>query len=325
MDNNGLRSASNKTVTIGGKKLPLWKVFLYGTIGFFSFDALLGIFLILFGSLIKDYEFIGKLASTTSILGLFCLLTMNNILRRESKDKAVKISATAAMVMNIFWIIPWLLIVWSCFDGLKAGCVYPEYPSYARYGTIEYENARNAYEQDYRDYRKCLEPFENAQKISWKIIGDSIILAVFLTLLANYLSFKSRTTAIAAIKTTALVCGAILAILGIAEISFEGFKLDEMTAKLMGIIGIVFAFSVITTPILVRGQKKKSGKNEMIEDENANEIAPKEPLSQVVNEAELRKRIELELRTQIEAELREKIEKEVRAEIEAEQAKEENK
>ncbi|MBP5656660.1 hypothetical protein J6X15_03700, partial [Candidatus Saccharibacteria bacterium] len=207
MDNNGLRNASNKTVTIGGKKLPLWKVFLYGTIGFFSFDALLGIFLILFGSLIKDYEFIGKLASTTSILGLFCLLTMNNILRRESKDKAVKISATAAMAMNVIWIIPWLLIVWSCFDGLKAGCTYPEYPSYARYGTIEYENARTAYEQDYKDYRQCLEPFEIAQKTSWKIIGDGIILAVFLTLLANYLSFKSRTTVIAAIKTTALVCG----------------------------------------------------------------------------------------------------------------------
>ena len=123
-------------------------------------------------------------------------------------------------------------------------------------------------------------------------------------------------------KVVALVCGAILALFLMAQISSGWFSVDEMTSKLIAIIGIVFAFSVVTTPILVRGEKKKSGKNEMVDDGGDTNVVAQavESPKPAIDRAELRREIERELRARIEAELREKIEKEVRAEIEAEYA-----
>ena len=313
--NNQPTNSQTKTVTINGRAIPLWKFFLFATIGFFSLDAVIGIFMILFGSVIHNGLIIGQIAATAAILGLFSLLTMNNIFRRESRDKIVKISSTAAIIFNIVWIVPWLLIVWNCFDPLMEKCEYPEWPR-SSYDSVRYETQHQEYMQRVAVYNKCMEPYENAIEISWKLIANGIIVAIYLTLLANYTSFKSKTKSIIVMKMLALISGAILAIFLISQITINNIHIDETTAKLLAILGIVFIFCLITTPILVRAEKKKRGKNDMIEEEEP-AVAPA-PKPVAVDEAALRQKIEAELRPKIEAELREKIEKEIRAQIAAE-------
>ncbi len=321
MDNDSRKVAKNNMVVIGGKKLPLWRLFLYITIGCFSFDALMGILFILFPQLFAASEVVLRVVATTSILGLFCLLTMNNILRRESKDRFIRISATVAMIVNIFWLIPWILIVWNSFDGLMDRCDSPTYPYYSyRSSESERREARRQYEERERQYNLCMKSYRNAIEISWKLIGDGIVIAIFFTGLANYLAINSRSKAVVATKTTALVTGSILALFLVAEITFNGLSIDATTSKMLAILGIIFIFCVIMVPILVRSEKRKSGKNEMAGNDisGTDEVEVAQVPKRVTEEGELRRRIELELRGQIEAELREKIEKEVRAQIEAE-------
>lgn len=265
MDNDSLPDKP-KTININGQTIPLWKIFLYATIGFFAFDALVGIFLILAGSSIHNYHLIGQLTSTTSILGLFCLLTMNNILRCESSRIVAKCSAITAIIANIIWVTPWLLIVWDFIRG-------------------------------YSSADAC-----------WRIIGDGIVISIYLTMLANYSSYTGQTPAIRGMKITSLITGGILALYLLAVITFSSINIDATTLRLLAIFAIIYLFCIITTPILVRGYKKKHGTNEMLINEQpaSTETAPAQP---VVDEAALRQQIEAEMREKIEKEVREKLER----------------
>ena len=64
MDNDSRKETKNNMVAIGGKKLPLWKLFLYITIGCFSFDALMGILFILFPQLFTASEVVLRVVAT---------------------------------------------------------------------------------------------------------------------------------------------------------------------------------------------------------------------------------------------------------------------
>ncbi len=257
--------------TVSKNKAFLWKVFLYAMIGFFAIDVIIGIIWVLsefrFG---EEMRLLGKIGATSSILGLFCLLTMNNVLRYESKNKIAKVTAIIAIIMNVVWVIAWILIVWDCFDGLKANCGYS--------GAV-------------RD-NVCMEPYDNATSLSWKMIGDGVVLSIFFTTLASYLSIKSRSKVISAVKIVGLVSGGILAIYLIGWITFR-INTNDVTGKLSAIAGFIYAFCAILVPVLLRGQKKKDGKNEMV-DEGGRRSE--------VSEAELREKIEKEVRAKIEAE-----------------------
>ncbi len=262
---------NNNESTTTKKKTHLWKIFLYATIGFFSLDVVIGIIWVLFGFSFGETWLplsLGKIASISSILGLFSLLTMNNVLRFEG-GKVAKVIAIIAIVINLVWSIAWLLIVCDCFDGLKADCDYS--------GIFHHD--------------ACTEPYDNAIKTSWRTVGDGVVLSVFFTTLASYLSIKNRSKIIMAIRVGALVSGGILAFYLIKCISTGDYSMDSITGKMLAIMSIVYVFCIVLTPILIRAQKKKKGQNEMVnkgDDENS--------------EVKLREKIEKEVRAQIEAE-----------------------
>ena len=318
--------------------LPAWKIFLYATIGLIGLSALIGIFLIIFSDsgFVKDsINVLARIAGTTSILGLFCLLTMNHIFRCKHKKQLVRVAATAGLIMNIIWLIPWMLILWNAFDTLQDRCEYPSYTYYNyRYGSDAYERAYQERERKYNEYQKCMEPYENAVEISWKTVATAGALAILLTLIANYVIFENYNNAIRALKVTAIVCGILLVSTLILTLDFEVRDLGETFWKLMAIVGIVFVFAVIITPILVKVQKKKleaeKPEKEKIaapitkplfpktEEESSDNSDLKEQIKAELREEMKGEEGEKELREKIEKELREKIEKEVRAEIEAE-------
>lgn len=326
-------------------ELPAWKVFMYATIGFVSLSALIGVFVILFSEtkLVKDSaEVLLRIAGTTSVLGLFCLLTMNHIFRSKNKKQLVRVVATIGLVMNIIWLIPWMLNLWNAFDVLEDRCVHPEYPSYSysRYGTYDYEKTRNEYERKYREYRKCLEPYENAKEISWKTVATAGALAILITLIANYVAFENYTSAIKALKVTAISCGVLLVGTLILVMDFEVKDLGEAYWKFVMIAGIAFVFALIIAPILVKVQKKKLGLDKSEEEviaapitkplfekkgEEGDDVDLKEQIKAELREEMKDEAKEKELREKIEEELREKIEKEMREKIEAEMKEKEAK
>lgn len=91
----------------------LKKPLLYTTVGLFAASALIGIIVVLTSTF---SILIGQIISTTSILGLLALFSMNNILRTENEHTYIKVLSIIALIGNLAWCIPWLLIVWDIID-----------------------------------------------------------------------------------------------------------------------------------------------------------------------------------------------------------------
>lgn len=348
----------NKTDKVSTDGMPAWKVFMYATIGFVGLSALIGVFLILFSetSFVKDsVAVLLRIVGTTSILGLFCLLTMNHIFRCKNKKQLVRIVAIIGLIMNIIWLVPWMLNLWNAYDGLKDRCERPVYSyNYSRYGTRDYERRYDDYQDRLDKYHECLEPYDNAVEISWKTVVTAGALAILLTLIANYTIFENYTSAIRALKVTAISCAVLLVGTLILVLDFEVKDLGDAYWKFVMIAGIVFIFALVITPILVRVQKKKheaemSEKEIIVEPitkplfdkkdgtETADVMEVAEAAEAKDDHADLKEQIktelreemkdeakEKELREKVEEELREKIEKEMRDKIEAEMKEKES-
>ena len=298
--------------------MPIWKYFLYATIGCFSLTALIGIVFILGGSSIKGEtaEFLGRFCASAAVIGLFSLFTMNNLFRRESNKNYVKIASTAALVLNLVWVLPWLLIVWNAFDGMKADCHYPNYPSYSYsrysldYDESEYQRRHAEYDEAVSKYDTCMEPYENAIETSWKVMANGIILAILLTLAAEFLGYEDYTPVIKVMKYTTLVFAAIIAGYALLQINTKNFQIDETTARILAVGFIILMFCAIVTPILVKVQKKKTN--------HAADTPSSAPTIQAPASAKDEKALREQIRAEVEAELREKIRAEVLAELKAE-------
>ncbi len=303
-------------------KQKLKKCFSIAAISLFSIDALIGIMMVL--GVIEGNKVVGQIAATASILGLFCSLAVNGIIRLENKEKTVRTAALVAMIANIIWLIPWLLMVWNGLDFLKASCTYPEYSDYYNsrsynYDASDYQRARSDYRDAWDEYEKCLEPYENAQKVVWKTINTAGMVAVLATLIANYMSIAVVTSGIQVMRKLTIVMASILVFIELLVVDFEVRIEDEAILRIIGVFVILMILGLLVTPILVKMAKKKEG----IDDGSKEDIPIAKPITAPLDkkqiEMDLRAQIEAELRPKIEAELRERIEKEVRAEIAAEQ------
>ena len=319
MNNNG------SGIKLGN--MPIWKYFLYATIGCFSLAALIGIFFILVGSTIKGdtAAFLGRLCASAAVIGLFSLFSMNNLFRRESNKNYVKIASTAALALNIVWVLPWLMIVWNAFDGLKANCVYPEYPSYSyssgsynrwgygvdSYDESDYNKRYDEYQTALSQYDKCREPYENAIEMAWKVMANGIILAILLTLTAEFLGFEDYNLVIKAMKYTTIVFAAVIAGYAILQINVMNFQIEEATARILAVGFIILIFCAVVTPILVKVQKKKTTNH-------VAETTASTPIAQAPASAIDEKALREQIRAEVEAELREKIRAEILAELKAE-------
>ena len=308
-----------KVLGISVGDMPLWKYFLFAMIACFSLSALIIIIFILGG-----WTFMGgavgmlllKICASSSVLGLFSLFTMNNLFRRESSNNYVRIASTAALVLNIVWVLPWLLVVWDAFDGLKNRCVEPSYSYYSYYDydydSESYRKAEEEYRNAWNNYQQCKMPYENALTIASKTIVNGIILAIILTTIAEYLGYENYTSAIRGMKYTTIalaitIGGYILLLINFGEFSLIG----PITVRVLAVGFIVLIFCAIVTPVLVRVQKRKlNPPATAAATTTSNEQQAAVP---VIDEKAIKERI----RAEVEAEERERIRKEVLAEMEA--------
>jgi hypothetical protein len=121
-----------------------------------------------------------------------------------------------------------------------------------------------------------------------KIAGTAGIISVMTTVIANFLTLKDYTEIIKTFKGITIVCAGFLAVYFLPAIWFE--ELDgyvEDTWRLIAIVGILFVFGAIVTPILVKVAKGKLNK------------ATPTVVVQQVDEAKLRQEIEAQVRAEI--------------------------
>lgn len=243
------------------------KFFLIATIFLFSVSALLGIFFILFGA----DETGGRVISTTAILGLLSLLTMNNLARAENKDVAVKFTSIGAIIFNVVWTIPWICLVWDVFRKMMCE------KSYYRYGGGEFYDCMG--HSDYFDMVDNL----------WKIVGTALIVSISLTIISSFLKFKKYNNVIQALKITTIVCTIILGFYFINSILTEEWSWlwGHGGWRLLAVVAVILVFCLIVTPILVG---VKSSREKLAKDFKRQS---KE------SEAELRVRLEKEIRAEI--------------------------
>lgn len=95
------------------KPLPKLKtIVMYTTIALLVLGGLIGIFMIFFGA---ETTLLQCLA-TIGILYLMALLSANNFSRsNNTSNDEVRICSSTALVLNLFWGLPWILIVWGIF------------------------------------------------------------------------------------------------------------------------------------------------------------------------------------------------------------------
>ena len=296
--------------------MPLWKCFLFIMVGCFLATAFVGIIFILFGSSIGSTtgEFLGKFCATSAVIGLFSLFTMNNLFRLESKKQYVKIASIAALVLNLIWVIPWLLIVWNAFDGLQASCRYPDHPSmysYESYDDPSYVKRREDYYDAVDDYYKCKEPYENMVATAWRIMGSGILLAILLTLTAEFLGYEDYNKTIKIMKYVTLALGVVVCGYALLMINISQFQYDDVITRIIAIDLIIFIFCVIVTPVLVKVQKNKRGVARGTV-AAAPSMQPQASATTVDVDA-----LRAQIRAEVEAELREKIRAEILAEMNA--------
>ena len=298
---------------------PLWKCFLFVMIGCFLATAFVGIVFILVGNNIGSVmgEFLGRFCATSAVIGLFSLFTMNNLFRLESKKQHVKIASIAALALNLIWVIPWLLLVWNAFDWVQADCHFPNHPSrysYESYYDDSYQKRVDDYYESVDNYYKCKEPYENAVTMAWRIMGSGIILAVLMTLAAEFLGYEDYNQTIKIMKYVTLGLGLVVAGYALLMINISDFQYDDVVTRMVAVDLIIFIFCVVVTPILVKVQKKKQTRGATIASSVQAPVA-------VADEDALKAQI----RAEVDAELREKIRAEILAEMKAGTAKPEEK
>ncbi len=92
----------------------------YATIAMLIVSAIIAIFMIFFGT----ERTLLQVLATMAILYLTTLLCANNASQFESPYTVTRVLSIVALIINIFWSLPWILIVWGCFDYGTADIVW---------------------------------------------------------------------------------------------------------------------------------------------------------------------------------------------------------
>lgn len=244
----------------------------------FSASAILGILLVLLSEVVdSDFaEFFLKLISTLLIVGALALFSMNNFTRLVTQDKIARIFPKAALVSNLFWAIPWILLVWGVMDlvGRAMGwCVLNRSWYYYSYS-----------------YYDCSRSYYDFISIVWRLVGVAVTISLCCTILSNFLVMKKSTPAISILQKTTITLTSILGIYVLCCIIADKMLLDDCW-QLLAVMAIIEIFGLVVTPILAKVHKSQEMKQAL-----RAQVAPS------IDEQKLRAEIEQEVRAKILAE-----------------------
>ena len=235
------------------------------TIALLSMSAALGIILVLTGAEGTAWQIVG----TTTILGLLSLLSMNNIFRLESGKPSIRVLSATALISNLFWSLPCILIIWDLLELLFCGNSH---------------NTGSYYSSYYQSCGMTLRPIYN-------ITITASILSMTTTAIANYLSIDAYSENIRRLRTLSVICASWIGVYFLPVIWFDEDSYLELTWRLTAVVAILLVFSNITLPMLVKSELAKVRRERSAQAQ----AAPTLP----IDEAKLRREIEAEVRAKI--------------------------
>lgn len=238
-------------------KTSLRRLFVIATITLLSLSALLGIIFVLTGADVVAW----KVCGTVAILGILSLIAMSNIFRFEGSRLTIKVLSVVAIVAAVVWAFLLIGTIWDV------------------YRSIVCEDT----------YRNCSRFYSDLMQDILKIIVTGVIVSVTTTVIGAFLQIKNHSSILAVFKYTAIASAVFLGVYFLPAIWLEDGDYIEDSWRLMAVVGIVFAFTSIVTPIVSKVQKAKSLKG----------VEAKET---PVDEAKLRQEIEAEVRAKIASE-----------------------
>lgn len=95
------------------KKEKMKKFFMYLTIGLLSFCALIGIAMIFVG---VDTTMMNMICTLLIFYGVV-LISTPSIQRLGDQSMLIRTMSLLALLMNVLWVIPWVLLVWDAFGN----------------------------------------------------------------------------------------------------------------------------------------------------------------------------------------------------------------
>ena len=239
------------------------RMLLFSTITLFSISAFLGIVFVL----VSADSTAWKISGTVFVFALLSLFSMNNVFRLESERKSVKYLSVVVLISNIFWSLPWILIIWNVF-GL-AMCTET---------VIRYTYS----------YSQCPESYYDVMRFIYQLAGTAGIISLTVTVVANLLHIKDYSMAIKYLRISGISSAIFLGVYFLPSIWFSEANYISDTWRLIAVVAIIFAFSTIVTPILVKITRNK--------------LERATPAPQM-DEARLRQEIEAEVRAKIAQEI----------------------
>ena len=199
----------------------LKQILLTSTIILLATSAVLAIIAIL----IPGTVFTFKVLATTLLLSLFSLISTNNILRLNSEQKIVKVTAASALIANIIWLLPSLFMLWGPM---------PEYTVKTR--------AFLAF--------------------AWDIILTGLTVAISSTIASRFICFyHTKDSAIQALASLTVISSTVLSLLWLVNIWFS--PSTSFPWQLYTILLIFLVFGAITTPILAKVKHSNTHEEEL--------------------------------------------------------------
>lgn len=218
---------NNKSYRLGKIK----KILLYLTIGLFSAGAILGIASVLFAT----GPTINQTIITVLIFGIVALFSMNAVSRIDTSNIYIKVLSIISFVSNFFWSIPAVLGVWGVF-----------------YTVLCIDQVKGRY------FTGCPDGYDETINTISRIAITAFIVTVTTTIIANLLNIKNYSLSVQISKIAAILSSTYLGIyfLPILWIDESG-RYIENTWRLTIVVSIIFVFSVVVTPVLVKLSKAR--------------------------------------------------------------------
>jgi len=207
------------------------KFLLYLTIGLFFLGAILGIASVLYST----GATVNQTGVTVIIFGIVSLFCMNAVNRIDTSNIYIKILSVISLVSNFFWSIPAVLGVWGVF-----------------YTVLCIDRVKGRY------FTGCPDGYDETITMITRIAFTAFIVTVATTLINNFLNIKNYSRSVQISKIAAILSSIYLGLyfLPILWIEETGRYVED-TWRLTIVVSIVFVFSVIVTPILVKLSKSR--------------------------------------------------------------------
>ncbi|MCL1876989.1 hypothetical protein FWF74_03090 [Candidatus Saccharibacteria bacterium] len=218
------------------------RVLMIATLALFSACALFAIILVIDGG--TNSKVISKLLGTSAVLGLLTLLSLHNIIRMESDNKTIRTLSTVSLISNIFWSIPWLILIWDILTAIMCSETMRTYGS----GFYSYSYPMVT----------CSDGYKGLVTFFMQVAFTAGIISAIATAIANFLNIKNYSPMVKNFKLASIGCGGFLGVYILPGIWINNGQYIADTYKFVLIVFILFIYASVVTAVLVKIERSKT-------------------------------------------------------------------